>query len=76
MAVLPNFKHLLQILDKLNSNQVVVKSVLVKVNTEQLIANYFSKPDKNAIFILNFFWLKFFLTHNLPIENKNKCKVP
>lgn len=55
MAVLPNFKHLLQILDELNSNQMVVKKVPIKINTEQLIANYFSKIDKNAIFILRFF---------------------
>lgn len=46
MAVLPNFKHLLQILDELNTNQMVVKKVVIKVNREQFIANYFSKTNK------------------------------
>lgn len=55
MAVLPNFKQLLQILDELNSNQMVAKKVPIKVNTEQLITNNFSKTDKNIVFILGFF---------------------
>lgn len=54
MAVLPNFKHLLQILDELNTNQMVVKKVVIKVNREQFIANYFSKTNKKKLQSL--FW--------------------